>query len=97
MLCRIIIETIRSGVDDRLRKEESGHRKGRGMTVQVFILRNFIEQVNKWQATLYLNFIGFEMVFNSIHHECMWAIMKKYGVPENVVRMIKIFYEDFKT
>ena len=46
------------------------------------ILRNFIEQVNKWQATLYLNFIDFEMVFNSI--------------PENVIRMVKIFCEDFK-
>ena len=63
MLYRIIIESMRSGVDDRLRKEEAGYRKGRGATVQVFILRNFIEQVNKWQATLYLNFIDFEMVF----------------------------------
>jgi len=71
MLCRIIIERIGSGVDDRLRKEETGYRKGRGTTVQVFILRNFIEQVNKWQATLYLNFIDFEMVFNSIHRESM--------------------------
>ena len=96
MLYRIIIERMRSGVDDRLRKEEAGYRKGRGTTVQVFTLRNFIEQVNKWQATLYLNFIDFEMVFNSIHHESMRVIMKNYGVPENVIRMIKIFYEDFK-
>ena len=36
------------------------------------------------------------MVFNSIHRESIWAIMKKYGVPENVIRMVKIFYEDFK-
>ena len=60
------------------------------------ILRNFIEQVNKWQATLYLNFIDFEMVFNSIHRESMLGIMKKYVVPENVIRMVKIFCEDFK-
>ena len=60
------------------------------------ILRNFMEQVNKWQATLYLNFIDFEMEFNSIHRESMLGIMKKYGVPENVIRMVKIFCEDFK-
>ena len=48
MLCRIIFERIRSGVDDRLRKEQAGYRKGRGMTEQVFILWNIIEQVNKW-------------------------------------------------
>ena len=48
MLCRIIFERITSGVDDRLRKEQAGYRKGRGTTEQVFILRNIIEQVNKW-------------------------------------------------
>ena len=60
------------------------------------ILRNFIEQVNKWQATLYLNFIDFEMVFNSIHRESMLGIMKKYVVRENVIRVVKTFCEDFK-
>ena len=50
-----MIDSIRSGVDDRLRKEQAGYRKGRGTTEQVFILRNIVEQVNEWQATLYLN------------------------------------------
>ena len=26
----------------------------------------------------------------------MWAIMKKYGVLEMIIRMVQIFYEDFK-
>lgn len=42
ILCRIIIDRIRIGVDDRLRKEQAGYRKGRGTTEQVFILRNII-------------------------------------------------------
>ena len=55
IVCRIMIDSIRSGVDDRLRKEQAGYRKGSGTTEQVFILRNIVEQVNEWQATLYLN------------------------------------------
>ena len=35
------------------------------------------------------------MEFNSIHRVSMLGIMKKYGVPENVIRMVKIFCEDF--
>ena len=26
----------------------------------------------------------------------MWTIMKKYGVQEKIIRMVKIFCEDFK-
>ncbi|KAJ8360365.1 hypothetical protein SKAU_G00168900 [Synaphobranchus kaupii] len=67
-----------------------------GTTDQVFILRNIIEQVNEWQATLYLNFIDFEKAFDSIHRESLWEIMKKYGIPEKIVRMVRLFYEDFQ-
>ena len=42
ILCRIIIDRIRIGVDDRIRKEQAGYRKGRGTTEQLFILRNII-------------------------------------------------------
>ena len=82
ILGKIIIDRIRDGVDCRLRKEQAGYRKGRGTTEQVFILRNIIEQVNEWQATLYLNFIDFEKAFDSIHRESMWIILSKYGIPE---------------
>ena len=88
ILCRIIIDRIRSGVDDRLRKKQAGYRKGRETTEQVFILRNIIEHVNERQAfqtTLSLNFIVFDKAFDSIHRQSMWAIMKKYGVPEKIV------------
>ena len=67
ILGKIIIDRIRDRVDCRLRKEQAGYRKGRGTTEQVFILSTIIEQVNQWQATLYLNFIDFGKAFDSIH------------------------------
>ena len=57
VLGRIIIERVRNVVYRRLRKEQVGYRKGRGTTDQIFILRNIIEQVSEWQATLYLKCI----------------------------------------
>ena len=74
---------------------QAGYQRGRGTTEQVFTLRNMIEQVNEWQATLYLNFIDFEKAFDSVHRESMWIIMRKYGIPDKIIRMVKIFYEDF--
>lgn len=96
VLGRIIIDRIRGGIDSRLRKEQAGYRRGRGTTEQVFILWYIIEQVDEWQATLYLNFVDFEKAFDSVHHESLWFIMKKYGIPEKIVRIVKTFYEDFQ-
>ena len=58
ILGRIIIDRVRNGVDQSLRKEQAGYRRGRGTTDQVFVLRNIVEQVNEWEATLYLDFIA---------------------------------------
>ncbi|GAG69788.1 unnamed protein product [marine sediment metagenome] len=73
------------GVDQNLRKEQGGFRKGRGTTEQVFVLRNIVEQVNEWQASLLLNFVDFEKAFDSIHLESLWTIMKKYGIPNKII------------
>jgi len=39
--------------------------------------------------------IDFEKAFDSIHRESLWLIMRKYGIPDKIVRMVKVFYEDF--
>ena len=44
VLGRIIITRMRDGIDNKLRQEQAGFRKGRGTTEQIFILRNIIEQ-----------------------------------------------------
>ena len=95
VLGRIIIERIRNVVYRRLRKEQVGYRKGRGTTDQIFTLRNIIEHVSEWQATTYLNFVDFEKAFDSIYRESLWVIMAKYGIPEKIVKMVRVFYDDF--
>ena len=45
---------------------------------------------------MYLNFIDFKKAFDSVHRESMWIIMRKYGIPDKIIRMVKIFYEDFE-
>jgi len=79
---RIVIDRIRMGIDRRLRKEQAGFRSGRGTTEQIFILRNILEQVNEWQATLYINFVDFEKAFDSVHRNGLWMIMNQYGIPQ---------------
>ena len=44
LLGRILIDRLVTAVDEKLRPEQAGFRKGRGTIEQIYILRNIIEQ-----------------------------------------------------
>ena len=94
VLGKIIIGRIRDGIDDILREEQAGFRKGRGTTVQLFILRNIIEQCVEWNAPLYVNFADFEKAFDSVHRESLWKIMELYRIPDKLIKMVKLLYDN---
>ena len=93
MVGRVIIDRICDGVDNKLRKEQAGFRRGRSTVDQIIILRNIIEQVVEWQSTLFINFEDFEKAFDSVHRESVWKIMASCGIPDKLIRMMKVVYE----
>lgn len=93
---RVLISRIKKGVDNILRKEQSGFRENRSTIDQIFTLRNILEQVNEWNATLYTHFIDFEKAFDSIHRESLWNIMSIYGIPEKLISLTKAMYNNFE-
>ena len=95
ILAKIIIQRISVAVDQQLRKEQAGFRKGRGCIEQIFALRNIIEQCTEWQRQLYINFVDFEKDFDSIHRESLCRILRMYGIPQQLVLIIKSFYSSF--
>ena len=95
ILAKVIIMRISEAVDKKLRNEQAGFRKGRGCTEQIFALRNIIEQCTEWQRELYINFVDFEKAFDSLHRESLWKILRFYGVPQDLVLIIKCFYNNF--
>ena len=93
---RVLISRIKKGVDNILRKEQAGFRENRSTIKQIFTLRNILEQVNEWNATLYTHFIDFEKAFDAIHRESLWNIMSIYGIPEELICLIKAMYSNFE-
>ena len=57
IFCKVIIQRITKAVDDVLRDEQAGFRKGRRCADQIFTLRNILEQCSEWNRQLYVNFI----------------------------------------
>ena len=89
---RILIKRIAAGTDAELRKGQAGFRKGRSTTEQIFVLRNIVEQVVEWNSSLYLCFVDYEKAFDSIHRSTLWKIIRCYGIPPKIVRMVQVMY-----
>ncbi|XP_062575217.1 uncharacterized protein LOC134237141 [Saccostrea cucullata] len=89
-------KNFQDGVEKQLCKEQAGYRRRSITKLRVFTLRNIKEQCTEWNSTLFVIYVDFEKAFDSIHSESLESIMKFYGIPDNVVRMVKLLYESFQ-
>ena len=92
----VIIVRIRDALDNKLRKEQAGFRRGKGFMQQIFILRNIIDQCLEWNSPLFINYVDFRKAFDSIHRESLWRIMKYYGIPSKIINLVKMSYKNFR-
>ena len=94
VFCRILLNIINKV--SKLREEQAGFRRGRGCIDQIFALRNILEQSLEWNTPLYVNFIDFKKAFDSVHNDSLWKILRAYGLPNKIVRLISSFYDHFE-
>ena len=45
---------------------------------------------------LYIHVVNFAKAFDFVHRDSLWVIMKKYGIPQKLIQMVKTLYEDFQ-
>jgi len=60
---------------------------------KIATLRIIVEQSLEWNSPLYINFIDYENVFDSINGDRLWKMLKHYNIPTKVVSLIKTSYE----
>ena len=95
VFCRVILEGIKTALDEKLREEQAGFRAGRGCMDQIATLPIVVEQSIEWQSSLYINFIDFEKAFHSISRDVLWRLLRHYGMPDKIVTIIRVLYEGF--
>ena len=96
VFCKILLQRIEGEIDKKLREEQAGFRRNRGCIDQIFALRNILEQCTEYNEQIHLNFIDFKKAFDSLHREAIWKILKKYGLPDKMIRLIKLFYLNYE-
>ena len=80
ILCRVLIDKVKSAVDMMVRQQQAEFLSGRGTSEQIFVLWNIREQCQEWQAQAYINFLDFSNAFDCVIREGLWGIMGQYGL-----------------
>ena len=93
VLNRIILERLKAAVDRKLRDHQAGFRQERSCIAQIITLRIVTEQSLEWNSSLYITFIDFIKVFESLDRDSLWKLMRHYGIPEKFIAIIKNTYE----
>ena len=57
VLSRVILERLKTAVDEKLRDQQAGFRKDRSCTDQIATMRIILEQSLEWNSSLYINFL----------------------------------------
>ena len=96
VLCKIILERMKDALDGRHWNEQAGFRKERFCCEQIATLRIIVEQTLEWNIRLCMVVEVFEKAFDSIDREVLWKILRHYGVPEKIMRMIRVFFDGFQ-
>jgi len=60
----------------------------------IFTLRQVIEKVTAWKRPTIKRFIDFTKAFDCIHRLSLWCILKKYGLPVEVITIIHNLYDE---
>ena len=96
IFCRFLLNRIEGDIEVKLCQEQAGFLGGKGCTDEIFYIRNNIEQSIEYNAPLCIGFINFKKAFDSIHHSTLWKIMRPYGLPQKIVDLISILYQNFE-
>jgi hypothetical protein len=86
---RLMLNRIESLVDAKFRWKLAGFRENQSCIDQMNSLRIIIEQTMEYQSSLYLSFVDFKKVFDSIKRENMWQATKTFWILIKITNLVQ--------
>ena len=78
----------------QLGEEQCGFRPGQGTTDLIFVLRQLLEKNIEVGKNVFLAFLDLEKAYGKVPRVIIWPIMQSYGIPDNLISLVKEMYMD---
>ena len=76
-----------------LPETQCGFRQGRGTVDMIFTVRQLQEKCREQNRGLYITFIDLTKAFDTVNRDGLWKIMSKFGCPQKIINMVRLFHE----
>ena len=93
---KMILNRLVPFLDPILRKNQNGFRRGRTTKAQVLSLCRIIEEMRNHNKDVTMCFVDFKKAFDSINRDIMFQILPLYGIPDEIIKAIKVLYTNTK-
>ena len=92
VMARILQARLQDLAEEARPEAQCGFRKGRSCTDMIFTGRQIIEKSWEHKNKSILSFIDLKKAYDSVPRDAMWLALKKLGVPEKTVQLIRSFH-----
>ena len=89
---RVLINRIRDKMENVIVKVQSGFRRGRGCTDQIFIVRQICEKYLEKGKDVYFAFLDLEKAYDRVDRDAIWNVLRLYGIGGRQLRGVRSLY-----
>ena len=90
IFARILYNRLVIYSEEIIGEYQCGFRRNRSTTDHIFTIKQIMEKYWEYGKNLYQLFIDFKQAYDSIHRPSIWRILKEFGVPEKLIRLIQV-------
>ena len=94
---KILLNRIRGPIDSIRRINQAGFRKGRSCIDWIHVLRRLLEGATDKRLPIYITFVDFKKVSDSINRKTMFNVLRHHGVPVKIVNAIEAIYHNSRS
>ena len=95
VVARVVQGRLQSVAEKELPELQCGFRRGRACTDMIFTVRQLTEKVIEHRAR-FLVFVHLKKAYDLVPHEGLWAALEKLEIPEELIGIVRSFYESMK-
>ena len=96
IVTKVILDRLKEHLYNTVDAAQAGFRPGSSCADHINTIRIIIEQCAAYKVDLHLLFVDFEKAFDSVRRQCLWVALRRRGVPEKFISMIKSSYDGAK-